>query len=1013
MNVREGRVEEHLKRTAAWWKWQIFIRRTATLASLSCGALLLVGGGMTLGWFDSLVWAGAWIALVVLVSLFAWMVVGVLIAESSQDVSWLAAVLEKSYNPLMDRLNALVYLRKEVSGKNRQYADVIEHQTIDILARAPARCPFSWRRTLAHVGISTAILAATVAFYLWMRPWTHVLAAASARSGAAHDGSGFENTLLEIPDLTKATDDRESEQPAAWGEVRITQPGHDVGATRLEVVPLEIEVAANKTLSQVRWISGRNALPQVVHELPPPDEQSYALYEPLIVPEDHQAGRADVIAYYAEAKSDSKVYASDLFFVDVIPLRAEIDHMPGGRNGIASRVLGHVSSVIQWQQDVLRKVHRLSDDMERVSGDERGIWNTLAEDIAQVEATIRHLTAQFSAAFAPARVERIVQSLEQARAALLKSEAPLRERRRDATMHQCWTALGHLIAARKQVYALIRDHPHEFLDQQRPLQQSGKVSDAVRAPQQAPRDGRMLEKIQQRLEVAEHARQALRDIAREQQRVEHLAHTHSPSGFPEVAQDQDRLVQALDDAMEKWPETLDAVQPRTDAARRQMQTASRALQLKKSHAPEETSRAAERMDALTREMEDVLDRLNTDRGLPEDDAAQLARTRARRNAERLANMQSRRQELEDAREFIRDALGKERNIEREANPRNQKNLRQLADEQHQLTRSVENFLDEKPIFRHLPSLCSRATSAMRATEQALKNGRKEARERAGNAADTLQALDNALEKEQRASDLPEAYTLKRMLENEIQQLKQLEQRPDQAPPGQCRKTGGRCKSIVNQLKNVAARGASDGRLGPALHETLRDENADRISAQCDKLAGAPSPDAIKQAAQDLRQELETVQRAFDDSVPQTLARRSRSAPSRAGNSQAVMRALQQFRSGTLRRATGRELDAEENMLLQFDAFDNLIEGIRGTYGSNENVMPIVEQLRRDLRQPDYRIDMATLAALLEHVRQVSANGMDQKDSAEQKPLVNVDPADFPAPYRDAIQRYFQKLSERP
>lgn len=893
MNVRDGRVEEHLKRASAWWKWQTFIRRTSLLATLSCLGLLLLGGGMMLGWFDSLVWAGVWIGLVVLISLFAWMVVGILIAESSQDTTWLASVLEKSYGPLMDRLNALVYLRKRGSRQDRPYAAAIEQQTIDILARAPARCPFSWRRTLGHIGISMAMLAGTATFYLWLHPWNYILAAASRSSSAQGDGYDLEGGLLEIPDLNKVSNDQTSEEPVAWGEVRITQPGHDVRATRLEVVPLEIEVAANRRVRRVRWISGLNAQPEAVHELTPPDEKSYAVYDPFILPEDHQAGRADVIAYYAEASSESVVYASDLYFVDIVPLREEIDQLPGGRDGVASRVVDHVSSVIEWQQDVVRNVHRLSYGAELIPGAKRGAWNRLAEDVANVTEMIRHLRARFEVTFEPAGVADIIRSLEQAHGALRECSEPLRERRHDGTMRPCWSALGLLISARKHVYDFIQQHPHEFIVPEPERHSPESVPDATHAAQREAAGKKMLKELQQ-------------------------------------AQDQ--------------------------AARS-----------------------------------------NQDH----------------RSTQRLQQMRARQEELDDARKFVQDALAQQRNIERKANPRRQKDLPQLAEQQRELTQSVENFFDNQALFRQLPSLCSRTTSAMRATEQALQNRQEESRERAGRAADSLQELDDALEEMQQRDNLPSAYALKRMLENELRQLKQFAQRPDDASAGQCQQTGSRCKSLIEKLKEVAARCASDGSLGPALHKAMRGENAQRMAGKCDKLAGADSPAAIGEAAQELREELQAVKQAFDDSLPRALAGRSQPGAPGAGHSQAVMRALRQFRSGALRQRLGRQLGPEEEMRLRFEAFDNLNEGIRASKGSHEPIRLLVEQLERDLRRPDYRIDMATLVALLEQIQRTRTEGANQEDTAQEQPLVNIDPADFPAPYRDAIQRYFQKLSEQP
>ncbi len=53
-----------------------------------------------------------------------------------------------------------------------------------------------------------------------------------------------------------------------WGEVRIVTPGRDVKLTKIDVLPLQIEMAASAQLQNPAWITSINGGPEERHELP-------------------------------------------------------------------------------------------------------------------------------------------------------------------------------------------------------------------------------------------------------------------------------------------------------------------------------------------------------------------------------------------------------------------------------------------------------------------------------------------------------------------------------------------------------------------------------------------------------------------------------------------------------------------------------------------------------------------------------------------------------------------------
>src|SRR5579863_2309194 len=107
-------------------------------------------------------------------------------------------------------------------------------------------------------------MALTVLIYQAYSPWARMLAAQQAR----YQAPGTPDKPLELD--APATNNVEQQQ--AWGEVRITDPGGDLKVTKVDVVPLQIEAAANQGLKTVSWYSAVNGAGETTHELAPPTE---------------------------------------------------------------------------------------------------------------------------------------------------------------------------------------------------------------------------------------------------------------------------------------------------------------------------------------------------------------------------------------------------------------------------------------------------------------------------------------------------------------------------------------------------------------------------------------------------------------------------------------------------------------------------------------------------------------------------------------------------------------------
>ncbi len=174
-------------------------------------------------------------------------------------------------------------------------------------------------------------LAATVLVYQLYSPWSRLLAAEKAK--ATPPVQAEKPLDLSLPATNNV------EQSQAWGEVRITDPGGDLRVTKVDVVPLQIEAAANQALKKVGWFSTINGAGETAHELPPPSEPRYAVYQPTVYLDELRLSDWDVMTYYAKANTEKEnSFASDVYFLEVRPFREDILKMPGGENGAAAPV---------------------------------------------------------------------------------------------------------------------------------------------------------------------------------------------------------------------------------------------------------------------------------------------------------------------------------------------------------------------------------------------------------------------------------------------------------------------------------------------------------------------------------------------------------------------------------------------------------------------------------------------------------------------------------------------------
>jgi hypothetical protein len=628
--------------------------------------------------------------------------------------------------------------------------------------------------------------------------------------------------------------------------------------TLFDVVPLRIEAAANRPLKRVEWFTAINEADDVLHELPPPDDPSYAVYLLELSVPDFAIQNWDIVRYYARATTEEgTVYQSDVYFLEVMPFQEDLEELPLDEQGQEVTAVEQISSMIQRQNEVIRRTHHQT----RVSGQSEESREKRLNHLANEEASLRrdasHLAANIASRRARTSTDGPEAHLNRAASLLGHAEDSLLDDRLEEATREERSALGELVAARKDLLEMLREDPSAF----------------KRSEGQADTDTRSLD-------------------------------------------------------------------------------------------------------------------------------------------EQMQDMQSHREQIQTAREFVQKTLLSERNLEKQADPHRRDNFPNLARQQRDLSQSFERHIDETPFsFSESQSECSNAQSEMNRTARAMAEKDPHARQQAGRAAEALQALDDSLEKQQQRDRLEDAYRLREMLERQISQLSQCQKTG--VSPGQGERLAQQAQFTSRQLKQIADGEQTRDLFGEKLREALDDQNMERISGQCQQLGQSGSPNGQKAAAGELARQLQQIADAFDASCPGGTRQGTSGKTLAPQGHEAMTRGLQQLENAARGKAGGRSLTAQECAQLAREASANLRAGIASLYGNTDRSSQVIDQLESKVDETESLIDANTVRELIRQIQQLSREREPgAKPDSQRSETSNVDLSRLPPTYRQAIEKYYQKLSEQ-
>jgi hypothetical protein len=596
MSNRYAVVETSLNRAEFRWKWLKFLQHSFLLGGIICALVLVFGGAIIFGWVTSKALATTFFALLGIVAFIAWAVIIISVLAGSPNRTWLAAAVERVNPRLLDRLNTLLFLeRRPGDGRGSSFALRIARQAHGVLAAKVAPSPFPSTRALEYMLGFIVLLTATVLVFQLYSPWSRLLAAEKAKAAQAVQAE--KPMELTLPTTNNA------EQSQAWGEVRITDPGGDLRVTKVDVVPLQIEAAANQALKKVGWFSTINGAGETPHELPPPSEPRYAVYQPTVYMDELRLADWDVMTYYAKANTEKEnSFASDVYFLEVRPFREDILKMPGGENGEAYQCLSELSMLISRQQHVIRQTHQhlqKPQEQETLRAQDR---KKLSEAEADLGDSAQHLYAKMAAQMENKPIGEALDNLAKAEKSLDRASKLLGDNVMNEAQNRERLALAELIAARKMFQKAVSDNPDSFADT---AGDSNKDETSPTADSLKKLNEKKLNEMAEFRNEAKAAQQFVDKTLEQQRSLEQQTRTKPRADQPRLGEQEKQLEKSLADFEQLHPRAFKGTEAEAQQTQDAMTKAAESLQKKSTDAKSSTQRATQQLEKLSEAMKDA------------------------------------------------------------------------------------------------------------------------------------------------------------------------------------------------------------------------------------------------------------------------------------------------------------------------------------------------------------------------------------------------------------------------
>jgi hypothetical protein len=359
----------------------------------------------------------------------------------------------------------------------------------------------------------------------------------------------------------------------------------------VDVVPLEIEAAANQSLTKVGWLSTVNGADETSHELPPPKEPRYAVYQPTLYLDELRLSDWDVMTYYAKANTEKEdSYASEVYFLEVRPFREDILKIPGGEGGKAYQCLNEITALINRQQHVIRQTHQHLQRPQLEPNLQDQDRKKLAGAEADLGESAEHLYAKMASEMENKPIGEALDNLAKADKSLDHASKLLDDNVMSEAQNRERGALAELVAARKIFQKALSEHPEEF-DEPKEEEMTPVAGSASK-----------LNEIAEFRNEAKAAREFVQKTLDQQRNLERQARSAARSSQLALAEQERKLENSLEDFQEQHPRVFQNLEAEAKEAEQAMAQAADSLEKKSEEARAATQKATQQLQQFSEAM---------------------------------------------------------------------------------------------------------------------------------------------------------------------------------------------------------------------------------------------------------------------------------------------------------------------------------------------------------------------------------------------------------------------------
>jgi hypothetical protein len=570
-------IEQRLIREQRLRKRRQYLRRWCVLGTILCCLTLCVGFAVQRGLITSR--AGAICTLLALsfAVVLGWIFSMARVVRAVPRPSAVAAEFERAEPRLQDRLNTLVFLQDQNAAPRSKFLLVrIADQARRILRDQRAER----LKTACDAAAWLGMFALAIGTVFWLNhrysPWERLRSSPVVSLIPNHSAPDLGSTLMRSNVPANKTN---------WGEVRITQPGTDLRVGKMDVVPLLIESATEQALQTVYWCSAVNGAAPKQHDLPPPLESHYAALRASVDLSEMQLGDWDVVSYYAKAETAGhNTYSSDIYFLEVRPLREDMLRMPGGESGMAYRGLNDLSALVENQEHVIRATHQLVERPLPAEHDGKDTPGVLASSEAELADSARYMEAEMAANPGNQAIRVVLEHLAQAEKFMAAASTLLAHIELTEAQGHEQAALTELVVARKEFQRAVTERPAGFVRSQ----SSGSA---------AGTEEKNLADMAEFRDEHTSAQAFIQDAVEQQKAIEqNTARTNQDAMA--LADQEQGLEHRLREFVGEHPRAFSGLEPHTSAARDSLQRAGETMRHSGSDSALRAREATQELESL-------------------------------------------------------------------------------------------------------------------------------------------------------------------------------------------------------------------------------------------------------------------------------------------------------------------------------------------------------------------------------------------------------------------------------